>query len=61
MGKNSGTKEGKEMASVAGNIFRAKQFAGNIQMRTPGITEVGFNEGWHQINIEVPFQWDEFI
>lgn len=60
--ENGGSRAAKSLCDSAGNIFRGKSFEDdNIVCRAPGITEVGSDDGWYQVNVDIPFYWDEFV
>lgn len=56
-----GTQSNKKLCQRASNIFRSKQFTGNISCLVPSIQEVGVSDGWWQVNVNIPFYWDEFL
>lgn len=55
-----GTQSNKALCQLAGDVYKSKQFAGNITCLVPSIIEVGQTEGWWQVNTDIPFFWDDF-
>jgi hypothetical protein len=55
--ENSGTAEARGYADTIGAIFRDAVFSG-ITCREVTLTPAGVNNGWYQLNLTIPFQWD---
>ncbi|KKL25225.1 hypothetical protein LCGC14_2407450 [marine sediment metagenome] len=56
-----GTLTSRALCDEVATLFRSKQLADeNISCQTPSIVEVGASKGWWQVNVEIPFYWDEF-
>lgn len=58
--ESSGARVARTHADTIAVIFRNKYF-GNpiISCGSPRLTNIGENQGWYQINLSVPFYWDE--
>lgn len=61
VGENETTRVARELADLVGNIFRYQNLPGNIICRSPKIVEVGTLEGWWQTNVQIEFQYDDFV
>lgn len=48
------------LADKAKNVFRLRTVDG-ITYREPTITTVGAREGWWQVNVTCPFEYDEIV
>jgi hypothetical protein len=61
--QDTGTKLARQYADTIGAIFDRAQFSygssGTIRCRIPSITPVGIENGWFQINVEIPFIRDK--
>lgn len=61
--QGSGTKIGRGLADIIDLIFRDKQLPmenGSILCRTPSVKTIGVtDDGWYQINVNVPFLRDQ--
>lgn len=55
--ENTGTNTARGYADTIAAIFRDAVFNG-ITCREATVTNAGVNEGWYQINVTIPFQWD---
>ena len=55
--EQTGTAKARQLADTVASIFRGQKFNG-ILCRSPAVQRVGVIEGWFQINVNVPFQWD---
>lgn len=57
--KDKGTQTGRALADTVSAIFRMVKFSsgdsGTIICKVPSIATVGVREGWHQINMRIPF------
>lgn len=58
--RNLGERKGRAVADMIFPIFARVSFNG-IQTQAPTLAEVPFNEGWYQINITIPYQWDRCL
>lgn len=60
--ENTGTKTAKTYADTLAALFDRVQFSsgnsGTISCRIPSTETVGVRNGWHQINVTVPFKRD---
>lgn len=45
------------LADQAAAIFRGLQIDGIIY-RAPSVERIGPSDGWYQVNVNIPFQWD---
>jgi hypothetical protein len=55
----SGTRGGRALADQVASLFRSVTVSG-IFFRTPSLQRVGdTSDGWFQMNVNVPFFWDE--
>ena len=58
----SGIATARQYADTIATLFRSAQFSagasGTITCRTPYVTTVGNMDGWHQLNLTIPFQRD---
>ncbi len=45
------------LADTAAAIFRGTQVDG-VLYRAPSVERIGPSDGWYQINVNIPFQWD---
>lgn len=53
----SGIREAKQLADTVAAIFRGANENG-ILYRAPYVETVGPNNGWFQVNVNIPFHWD---
>jgi len=59
--EGTGAQTNRDICDDVADIFRSKQIdSQNISCQTPDIVEVGTDGGWWQVNVEIPFYWDEF-
>lgn len=56
--EDSGAETALSLADIAAAVFRDAQFSG-MTFRTPQLERVGARDGWHQVNVVCPYQWDE--
>ena len=60
--QGQGTKNAKDLADIAAEIFRNWQDTTNkIRCRSPYLTQIGEEEGWFQVNVTVPYIRDELF
>ena len=61
--QDTGTQLAKGYADTIGAIFDRAQFSsgnsGTIRCRVPSIQSIGIQNGWHQINVSIPFIRDK--
>jgi hypothetical protein len=55
--EGEGVRQGLLLADTAAAIFRGTQVDG-VLYRAPSIVRVGPSDGWYQVNVNIPFQWD---
>lgn len=58
--EGDGSRAARSHADTIAGIFRNKYFGTPvINTKAPSLTVIGENEGWYQVNVLIPFQWDE--
>lgn len=58
--RDSGSRLAKTHADTISAYYRNSTFGTpTIYCRAPYITNVGEREGWYQVNVNIPYQWDE--
>lgn len=57
--EDTGTAQARTLAQSAANVFNNARFSG-IRCRAAGIFRVGTFDGWYQMNVNIPFERDEF-
>lgn len=55
--EGKGVREAKQLADTVAAIFRGANENG-ILYRAPSIERIGPNNGWFQVNVNIPFHWD---
>ena len=55
--EDKGGRQARAHADGLAALFRGVQ-DNDITFRTPRVLPVGVDEGWYQVNVQVPFQWD---
>ena len=55
--EGEGARKALLLADTVAAIFRGIQ-ADGVLYRAPSIDRIGPSDGWYQINVNIPFQWD---
>ena len=56
--EGSGDRKAHEIADAVAGIFEAMTLEG-VRFRAADLEHVGADGGWYQLNVSIPFEWDE--